>query len=265
MQFLGDPNNPSAVNVVMAFICKVVKKFPHLRQSMCDKLTQTFTEIKSGKAFTLLCDISKRWGRLHSCKPWQQKDRPRHTCTIVLPTIDNRHRITMSDWRSPRSSTESDDAPAPTAASIVTKIAVKSEWEGEDEEESSPVSDWDASSDESSDDDKPAAAPVAPPQKKGTVKQKIAEKEAAKAARVGNDDVEYDEDSVLDPRNKARFDREREIKADLDNAAALFGAAGLGADPFTLVFAGTSSSDLDAPISANPHKREFPGFLSKNH
>jgi translation initiation factor 3 subunit J len=60
------------------------------------------------------------------------------------------------------------------------------------------------------------------------VKQKIAEKEAAKAARVGDDDVEYDEDYVLDPRNKARFDREREIRADLDNAAALFGAAGLG-------------------------------------
>jgi translation initiation factor 3 subunit J len=60
------------------------------------------------------------------------------------------------------------------------------------------------------------------------VKQKIAEKEAAKAARGGDDDLEYDEDSVLDPREKARLDREREIKADLDNAAVLFGAAGLG-------------------------------------
>jgi coatomer subunit beta len=29
----------------------VVEKFPHLRQSICDKLTQTLTEIKSGKAF----------------------------------------------------------------------------------------------------------------------------------------------------------------------------------------------------------------------
>jgi translation initiation factor 3 subunit J len=60
------------------------------------------------------------------------------------------------------------------------------------------------------------------------VKQKIAEKEAAKAARGGDDDLEYDEDSVLDPREKARLDREREIKADLDNAAVLLGAAGLG-------------------------------------
>lgn len=66
------------------------------------------------------------------------------------------------------------------------------------------------------------------------MKQKIAEKEAAKAARGGDDDLEYDEDSVLDPREKARLDREREIKADLDNAAALFGAAGLGGGFFGL-------------------------------
>ncbi|KAG2141187.1 translation initiation factor eIF3 subunit [Suillus bovinus] len=163
----------------------------------------------------------------------------------------------MSDW-------ESDDAPAPTAPSIATKKPVKSKWEGEDEDESSPVSDWEASSDESSDDDKPPAAPVAPPKKKGTVKQKIAEKEAAKAALVGNDDLEYDEDSVLDPREKARLDREREIKADLDNAAALFGAAGLGADPSVSVFADTSSSELDALISADPRtKEDFQDFSTR--
>jgi len=40
--------------------------------------------------------------------------------------------------------------------------------------------------------------------------------------------LEYDEDAVLDPREKARLDSERQIKADLDNAAALFGAAALG-------------------------------------
>ncbi|KAG1741822.1 translation initiation factor eIF3 subunit [Suillus paluster] len=154
----------------------------------------------------------------------------------------------MSDW-------ESDNAPAPAAPSIATKKPVKSKWEGEDEEESSPASDWDASSDEdSSDDVKPASAPVAPIKKKGTVKQKIAEKEAAKAAR-GGDDVEYDEDSVLDPREKARLDREREIQADLDNAASLFGAAGLG---------GSSSSELDALISANPRtKEDFEDFSTR--
>ncbi|KAG1823810.1 adaptin N terminal region-domain-containing protein [Suillus subaureus] len=50
MEFLGDSNNPSALDVV-AFVREVVEKFPHLRQSICEKLTQTLTEIKSGKAF----------------------------------------------------------------------------------------------------------------------------------------------------------------------------------------------------------------------
>lgn len=58
----------------------------------------------------------------------------------------------------------------------------------------------------------------------------MAEKEAEKAARkaVGEDDVDYDSDDVLDPREKARNDKERELNADLSNAAELFGAAALG-------------------------------------
>ena len=63
------------------------------------------------------------------------------------------------------------------------------------------------------------------------MKAKLAEKEAAKAARkaAGEDsDEEYDSDEVLDPREKARRDKERELKADLDNAAALLGSAALG-------------------------------------
>ena len=92
----------------------------------------------------------------------------------------------------------------------------------------SAQSDWEESSDE---EDKPAApAPVAPPKKKGNLKQKLAEKEAAKAARkaAGEDDVGYDSDEVLDPREKARLDKERELNSDLNNAADLFGAAALG-------------------------------------
>ncbi|KAG0698211.1 coatomer beta subunit appendage platform-domain-containing protein [Suillus ampliporus] len=50
MEFLEDSNNPSALDIV-AFVREVVEKFPHLRPSICDKLTQTLTEIKSGKAF----------------------------------------------------------------------------------------------------------------------------------------------------------------------------------------------------------------------
>ncbi|KAF8640580.1 hypothetical protein AX17_000242 [Amanita inopinata Kibby_2008] len=50
MDFLGDTNNPSALDVV-SFVREVVEKFPQLRATITDKLTQTLTEIKSGKVF----------------------------------------------------------------------------------------------------------------------------------------------------------------------------------------------------------------------
>ena len=43
-----------------------------------------------------------------------------------------------------------------------------------------------------------------------------------------SDDDSYDSDAVLDPREKARQDKERELKADLNNAADLLGGAALG-------------------------------------
>lgn len=50
MEFLGDSNNPSALDVV-AFVREVVEKFPHLRQTICERLIQTLGEVKSGKVF----------------------------------------------------------------------------------------------------------------------------------------------------------------------------------------------------------------------
>jgi len=44
----------------------------------------------------------------------------------------------------------------------------------------------------------------------------------------GNGDDEYDSDAVLDPREKVRRDKERELKADLSSTAELLGAAALG-------------------------------------
>ncbi|EEB98460.1 hypothetical protein MPER_02025, partial [Moniliophthora perniciosa FA553] len=85
-----------------------------------------------------------------------------------------------------------------------------------------------------------------PPKKKGTLKQKLAEKEAAKAAKKDEDDA-YDSDAVLDPREKARLDKEKELNSDLNNAAELFGAAALG---------GTSSKELDSLISFQPRTKE---------
>jgi coatomer subunit beta len=69
MEFLGDSNNPSALDVVafvryavlsllrinflMVFCAnsEVVEKFPHLRATICEKLISTLSEIKSGKVF----------------------------------------------------------------------------------------------------------------------------------------------------------------------------------------------------------------------
>lgn len=70
MDFLGDSNNPSALDVVAFVRCiyvhdcvsvvtsdwgsiyrEVVEKFPPLRATICDKLTQTLGEIKSGKVY----------------------------------------------------------------------------------------------------------------------------------------------------------------------------------------------------------------------
>ena len=123
----------------------------------------------------------------------------------------------------------------------------------------SAQSDWEESSDE---EDKPAApAPVAPPKKKGNLKQKLAEKEAAKAARkaAGEDDVGYDSDEVLDPREKARLDKERELNSDLNNAADLFGAAALGGMSFHIFrFYNHGHSIITSPPQALPPKSSTP-------
>jgi translation initiation factor 3 subunit J len=84
-------------------------------------------------------------------------------------------------------------------------------------------SDWEASSEE--EEEQPVAV-VSPPKKKGTLKAKLAEKAVTKGAQ--KEDVEYDSDDVLDPAEKARRQKLREVNADLSNAAELLGASALG-------------------------------------
>ncbi|KAI5118575.1 hypothetical protein M0805_004191 [Coniferiporia weirii] len=50
MEFLGESNNPAAVDVI-AFVREVVEKFPDLRPTITEKLVQTIGDIKSGKVF----------------------------------------------------------------------------------------------------------------------------------------------------------------------------------------------------------------------
>jgi len=148
----------------------------------------------------------------------------------------------MSDWEG-----SDDDAPARPIPNKA--LATKGKWEGEDEENDGPVSDWEASSDEEKDNPEPAAASVAPPKKKGTLKQKLAEKEAARQAQIaaGNNQPDYDEDAVLDPRAKARLEKEHELESDLRNATELFGAT---------TVKGSSDADLDKILKSTPKSKE---------
>lgn len=50
MEFLGDSSNPAAVDVI-SFVREVVEKFPALRESILEKLLDTFSDMKSGKVF----------------------------------------------------------------------------------------------------------------------------------------------------------------------------------------------------------------------
>jgi hypothetical protein len=116
-------------------------------------------------------------------------------------------------------------------------------------------SDWEESSEEDAP-KKPATGTTtaAPPKKKGTLKAKLAEKEAAKAKAKDEDDDDYDEDAVLDPREKARRDRERELKSDLDNAASLFGQSAPSAS-ICLLLAPAGGLTFDRAMVCQPRPR----------
>ncbi|KAF8486001.1 translation initiation factor eIF3 subunit [Russula ochroleuca] len=152
----------------------------------------------------------------------------------------------MSDWEG--SGDDSPVRPIPNKA-LATK---SSKWEGEDDDDDGPVSDWEASSDEEKEKPSPAAAAAAaaPHKKKGSLKQKLAEKEAERQARLalGDDQADYDEDAVLDPRAKANFEKQRELESDLRNATELFGP--------TDVVKGSSDADLDSILKSDPKSKE---------
>jgi translation initiation factor 3 subunit J len=142
------------------------------------------------------------------------------------------------------SGSEEEEVKPTTTAKPIAK-PVRHKWE--DEEEEAPVGqmvrtlislasktylqdEWDASADED-EKPKPVASNATAPKKKGTLKQKIAEKEAQKAARIAaglEDDDDDEEGSVVNDAEQRRRDKEREVMADLNNATSLLGAAALG-------------------------------------
>jgi translation initiation factor 3 subunit J len=152
----------------------------------------------------------------------------------------------MSDWDA-----SGDEIPTAKPAVVIAKPLKKTnKWEGEDEENDGPVSDWENSESEV---EKPLApvSNAAPPKKKGTLKAKLAEKEAARATQAADDDL-YDDDAVLDPRAKLLRDRQREVESDMKNAADLFGTDSSGAQ-----------IDIKSILNANPKTKEEFVILSR--
>ncbi|CAG8532070.1 11588_t:CDS:10 [Diversispora eburnea] len=71
MEFLGDSNNPAAVDVI-AFVREVVEKFPNLRSSITEKLLETFMDVKSGKVFRGALWIVGEYCAEHIEEAWEK-------------------------------------------------------------------------------------------------------------------------------------------------------------------------------------------------
>lgn len=130
------------------------------------------------------------------------------------------------------------------------KVVPAKKWDGEDEEDDEAPDDWEESSEE--EEQQKPAAPVAPPKKKGTLKAKIAEKEALKANKAETLE-DSDLEDVINSAERKRLEQERELKADLSHAADLFGGMAV-----------SSSSDINTLLNFNPRtKDDFQALSSK--
>ena len=129
-------------------------------------------------------------------------------------------------------------------------------------------SDWD----QPSDDEAPKTVTnTAPPRKKGTLKQKLAEKEAIRQQGIANgEEVE----EYLDEREKRLWERQRELDADLANAGDLLGSTTINgitvsSDPpspshGSFELGPSSSANFSSLLGENPRtKEEFEAFSRK--
>jgi len=154
----------------------------------------------------------------------------------------------MSDWDA--SDDETTKTVAPPVVAVKPPVKKANRWEGEDEEDDGPVSDWENSESEK---EKPPApvSNAAPPRKKGTLKAKLAEKEAARVVKADDDDS-YDSDAVLDPRAKALRDKQKELESDMKSAEDLFGTDSSGAQ-----------ININTILNANPKTKDEFVILSR--
>lgn len=141
-------------------------------------------------------------------------------------------------------------AAAPARPAVPAARPKPSKWADEDEEEK-PASDWDASSDEEAAKAGPAKTTTAAPVKKrGTLKAKLAEKEAAAAntrrGAAGELDPSEWETTGEGAGLSVVEQRARELESDLKNTGDLLGAAALGDAP----------SELAELVTFNPRNKE---------
>ncbi|KAK4705345.1 translation initiation factor 3 subunit J, partial [Phenoliferia sp. Uapishka_3] len=128
----------------------------------------------------------------------------------------------MSDW----DASDNEEAAAPAAAPKAPALPIKkSKYADEDASDEDVKDDWDASD---SDSEKKAApkptGPAPPVRAKGITKQKIAEKEAAEKARAAEIAARRDDD----PQARKAREKAAMLKADMANAADLFGGMNVG-------------------------------------
>ncbi|KAI5450154.1 coatomer subunit beta [Naganishia albida] len=117
MDFLGDNNNPSAVDVI-AFVREVVEKFPQLRSEITDKLISTFGEIKSGKVYR-----GALWIVGEYCETQEQIQKAMSEIRTVIGEVP----ILASEQRLLDEAEAADDQPAekkPEEEATVTKTRV---------------------------------------------------------------------------------------------------------------------------------------------
>ena len=118
MDFLGDANNASAVDVI-AFVREVVEKFPALRSGIVEKLLGTFGDIKSGKVFRGALWIVGEYGdSMHDIT--ETMDRIRQVVGEV-PILAAEQRL-LDQAEAEQTHPEATDAPAAPTTTTQTRV-----------------------------------------------------------------------------------------------------------------------------------------------
>ncbi|KAH7090851.1 translation initiation factor eIF3 subunit [Auriculariales sp. MPI-PUGE-AT-0066] len=157
----------------------------------------------------------------------------------------------MSDWEN-----DSEEERVTKKAPAPIKPAAKSKWDGEDEDEDNGKGDWDASSDDDKSSRPIGAAVASAPKKKGTLKAKLAQKEAERAALEAAGALGVEDEFLEDEATRKARLQAAELAADLSNAATLFGDSSAGN-------AQSQAQQLNALLTFSPKTKDDFAHLSE--